>query len=164
MDRKKDIRLGSKIEFSTPTPESFDGKKKQFLMDDEAGMWEEPTYWPSTNRCLYCGRFLKKGLGLWGIIQHWDKCPPYQKKRDKAIEDGLLGLGWDLNLTGRYIAGIDPYKDDAVPSGFYMPNSMSHPIKQFVIIDDYPSMMSKPKRSRKGLFHWLKKKLNIKIR
>lgn len=32
---KKD--LVSKIEFSTPTPESFDGKKKQFLLDDEAG-------------------------------------------------------------------------------------------------------------------------------
>ena len=82
MSKKKYLwsGLGSKIEFSTPTPESFDGSKKQFLLDDEAGKGFGQTYCPHMTRCPDCGRFMKRGIFSWN--RHTiNECPVYKKRR-----------------------------------------------------------------------------------
>ena len=88
MSKKKPIGLGSKIEFSTPTPESFDGEKqrKQAMLDDEAGMMDEPIYWPHMARCPDCGRFMKRGIANWA--KHTTEDCPFFKKNKKA--SGIL--------------------------------------------------------------------------
>jgi hypothetical protein len=81
MSKKKNIwpGLGSKIEFSTPTPESFDGSKKQFLLGDEAGCGFG-TPLPKMARCPDCGRFMKLGIFNWNS-HTINECPIYKKKQ-----------------------------------------------------------------------------------
>ena len=85
MSKKKNTGLKSKIQFSPTTPKNFDGSKNQFLLDDEAGVFDKPSYLSYKARCPDCGRFIKRGLQGWA--RHMEECP-FFKKNKKA--SGIL--------------------------------------------------------------------------
>ena len=157
MSKAKNIwpGLGSKIEFSTPTPESFDGSKNDFFAADEEGMGFPMRYWPAMTRCPDCGRFMKRGIANWA--NHTTEDCPYFKKNKKA--SGILKyaehnhvtipcitpkLADELNKAMEVyfeanggnpilIAGCDPYKPqpptEPEPLIFHKPNVYKSVVK-----------------------------------